>query len=85
MEGMDNHKGKRQKLGRACHAFTGHPSPGSGRERDLLWLGSSEPPSGLLLVPWAWQKGQDVSRLWPHCEALLCLCLGRCLTWKVVG
>lgn len=43
MEVMDNYKGKRQKLGRACRALTARPSPGRGWERDLLLLGSDEP------------------------------------------
>lgn len=54
---VDNHSGKRQKLGRAYRVLTVCPSPGRGMEGKLLSPGSSEPAGRSLPVPWAWQKG----------------------------
>jgi len=51
MKVVENPKGKKQKLRRACRAL------GEAGGRGLLLLGSGEPTSKALLVPWAWQKG----------------------------
>lgn len=51
MKVMDNCKGKRQKLRRACHALSMCPSPWGGRVRDLPLLSSNEPVGRALPVP----------------------------------